>query len=196
MTDYDKVCDLVSKTGAGYAEAKYALEACGGDMTEALIMLEKSQKAKSNTNINKEDIKRCARNASDSLRRNCANAAGYAERTIRNHAHTTLKICGKREYLSIPLFAAIIIGVIFGEITVPAFIISLFCGIKYVLTGPNMEKDFVIGINKGGMDPSPSYDTSYTEPVKPAGYEVPKPRKENIVYTYESTEQGDNGFFN
>lgn len=48
MENYQKVEQLVNKTGCSYEEAKAALEACGWDMLDAVINLEKEGK------INKE----------------------------------------------------------------------------------------------------------------------------------------------
>lgn len=44
MSEYESVSELVNKTGASYNEAKYAYEACSGDMLAAIIMLEKAKK--------------------------------------------------------------------------------------------------------------------------------------------------------
>lgn len=49
MDNYQKVEQLVNKTGCSYEEAKAALEACGWDMIDAIISLEREGKIKKET---------------------------------------------------------------------------------------------------------------------------------------------------
>ncbi|MGN0666396.1 MAG: hypothetical protein ACI4KF_07715 [Huintestinicola sp.] len=139
MTDFDFVCELVNKTGATFEEAKYAYEACGKDMLAAAVMLEKSQNAKKSRSsfINTEAVKENSRKASNAL-----------VSFFRKVSRTSVKAEGSREYFSIPSLAAIIIAAILWEIALPAFIISLICGIRYTICGPDLAKDIIIGFTK------------------------------------------------
>lgn len=118
------------------------------------------------------------------LRSNGRKAAGCARNIFDKLCRNTLKITGSKEYFSIPLIAAVIISVFMFEIIIPAVLISIFCGISYVFTGPDFAEDYVFGIKK------PEKDVSYVitpERNTQINYEQPD-------YSYASNE--DKGFFN
>lgn len=184
MDDFENVSKLVNQTGASYEEARYAYEACGKDMLSAAIMLEKAH-SRNGAQYSKgscessdcgpgTDYRKTWDRARSSFCRNSRAAAGCAGDFLRKLSRNTVRISGSREYLNIPIIAAAAIVLIFWSIAVPAFIISLFCGITYTFTGPDFSKDFVFGFERSGQRP----------------YESAK-------YTYsQNTENADNGFFN
>ena len=61
MDNYQKVEQLVSKTGSSYEDAKAALESCGWDMLDAVISLEREGK------INKETSEQTAQKAEEPI---------------------------------------------------------------------------------------------------------------------------------
>lgn len=170
MNDFENVSQLVNKTGASFEEARYAYEACGKDMVEAAIMLEKAKnnnykRTKYNDNLN--SAKQC-------LRRNSRRAANFAGNFFNKLCRNSVSIAGSREYFRIPIIAAAICTLLLGEIIVPVVIISVFFGVTYTFFGPDFSKEFVFGFSK---------------PVS-AAQSAP-------TYTYDqSDEPCDNGFFN
>lgn len=170
--EFEKVSELVNKTGAGYEEAKYAYEACGGDMLEAVIMLERSRKAGASDNYSghtpRERSRRFAEKAGNVFRKLCRN---------------DMKIVGRKEYFSIPLIAAIILASIIWEALIPIVLIALICGISFVFTGPDFANDFVFGFTK-----------RESKPAEAAVKAIPRPEVKPAQYHYEGEQ--DNGFFN
>ena len=188
MDDFENVSKLVNQTGASYEEARYAYEACGKDMLSAAIMLEKAHSkdgaqystssgakgsCESRDSGSGMDYHEAWNKARSSFRRNSRAAAGCAGDFFRKLSRNYVKVTGSREYFNIPIIAAAAIILLFWSIAVPAFIISLFCGINYTFTGPDFSKDFVFGFER-------SRQSSY----------------ESAQYTYtQSAENADNGFF-
>ena len=61
MDNFQKIEQIVNKAGCSYEEAKTALEACGWDMIDAIISLERDGK------INKETVEQTAPKAEQSI---------------------------------------------------------------------------------------------------------------------------------
>lgn len=169
MDDFENVSKLVNQTGASYEEARYAYEACGKDMLAAAIMLEKAH----GKGCAGADYHETWNKAKESFKQNTKTAAGYAGGFLSKLCRNNVKITGGREYFSIPVIAALLIVLIFSGFCIPAFIISIFCGIRYTITGPDISKDFTIG-----------FERPHSQPSEPAQYTYVQP-----------TENNDNGFF-
>ena len=168
MNDFENVSELVNKTGASFEEARYAYEACGKDMVSAAVMLEKARNSKKN---GAEDTWESAR---QSFKRNTRTAASCAGGFFGKLCRNSVRISGSREYFCIPIIAAVIIALFLWEIIIPVVLISVFCGIRYTFTGPDISKDFVFGFSKPAA----------------AAHSAPE-------YNYcQDNEPCDNGFFN
>ena len=170
MNDFENVSELVNKTGASFEEARYAYEACGKDMVEAAIMLEKAH----NKNNRRSDINDSLHSARESFRRNSRRAAGCAGSLFGKLCRNNVRIAGSREYFCIPVIAAVICALLLWEIIVPVVLISVLFGVAYTFFGPDFSKEFVFGFSK----PSRAAQSAPT-------------------YTYsQQDEPCDNGFFN
>ena len=170
MNDFENVSELVNKTGASFEEARYAYEACGKDMVEAAIMLEKARSKNSERSRFNAEMD----NAKQNFRRNSRRAADCAGGLFRKLCRNSVRITGSREYFRIPVIAAIICALFLGEIIVPVVLISVLFGVTYTFFGPDFSKEFVFGFSK------------------PASAAQSAP-----TYTHScSDEHCDNGFFN
>lgn len=176
--EFDKVSELVNKTGCSYEEAKYAYEACGGDMLSAIIMLEKAKKESGSGYYSYSDPK-------EKFKDNARRAAGKAGTVFAKLCRNDMKVVGRREYFSIPMIAAIILAAIIWEALIPIVLISLICGVSFVFTGPDLEKDITFGFTKNNKNKTAASETVTA---------IPRPEVKPAQYYYEGEQ--DNGFFN
>lgn len=170
MNDFENVSELVNKTGASFEEARYAYEACGKDMVEAAIMLEKAKNSSAKRAKYCNDIN----NAKQCFRRNSRRAADCAGSLFGKLCRNSVRIAGSREYFCIPVIAAVICALLLWEIIVPVVLISVLFGVTYTFFGPDFSKEFVFGFSKpvSAAHSAPTY--TYSQPDEPC----------------------DNGFFN
>lgn len=243
MSEYEYVSELVNKTGASYNEAKYAYEATGGDMLAAVIMLEKAKGIRTEKQEN-ENAKAAGAGMSGNGTRGGTfgdNASGNsfsggiaggkssdainkgvksAQESLNRVCGKTVKVAGRREYFSMPLPAFAIIFAAAWHMSLPAFVISLLCGVKYTFSGEN-AKDVVIGFDMGkrhsnGGFSEPRYypngwqgqsmqqdmqqNSQQSQPsVQDPGVQIPRPVQQPQPMQYAGgnpLESEDKGFFN
>lgn len=168
MTDFENVSELVNKTGVSFEEARYAYEACGRDMLAAAEQLRKAHNKNS-------DFSDTLRNAQNNFRKGGRCAAECAGNIFGKLCRNYVIAAGKREYFSVPVLAAVICILLFGEVLVPVMLVSLFFGVTYTFCGPDFSKEFVFGF------------------IKSAPVHKPAP---NSTYSETSDEYCDKGFFN
>ena len=153
MNDFENVSELVNKTGASFEEARYAYEACGKDMVSAAIMLEKARSSRKYANS--------ARNkARESFVKNRRTAAFHIRSFFDKLCRNSVSVCGSREYFRVPIIGALLCLILLGELLVPAVLISVFCGVRYVFSGVDFAKEFVFGFTKtanSAVNPDYSY---------------------------------------
>ncbi len=184
MTDFESVSELVRRTGATYEEARYAYEACGRDMLAAERMLDK--RAVSDTYRDPWDDAK--RNVREDSRKAFRTAGGLFGKLCRN----TVSIKGEKEYFSMPVIAAAVLLIALWELAVPAAVISLFCGISYIFSGPDFAKDYTFGFKTGKNS---DVNVSYTE--KPDSRKVVNVEPAQYYYDYAQYQhESDKGFFN
>lgn len=146
MTDYETISQIAKKTGVSYEKAKDAYEACGKDSLAASIMLE-------NDKMNYETVGDDMITVYDrnGRRHNSGASSDFSnglKKFLNIFTNNKFIVSGSREYFSMPLFAAALLLILLWEVALPAAVISLFFGIKYTLTGPDFEKDFVVAIER------------------------------------------------
>ncbi len=225
MSEYESVSELVNKTGASYNEAKYAYEACGGDMLDAVIMLEKAKR------INPE--KTYGENADTARKNSFANSGNEAiNNGVKKAGKAFGKVCvkrvrvtGNRDYFDVPLPVFVAVFGLSWEFSMPAFIISLIFGVKYTVSGEGAE-DVVISLGRrqrqaaespinnpvnhsGGFTPPPAYgqywnggqsgsQTSDTS-ASNQSVQIPRPVQDTRPMEYAGgnpLDSEDKGFFN
>jgi len=161
MTELEKVEKLREKSDVTFAEAKEALDNSGGDVLDALIYLESHGKATvpasggfysganqpiqagyvspgnsktgGNTGGSGETF-------ADLMKRFGAFCLRMFNKGLSNHLVATK---GEQHLFSCPVLVVILLLLCFFWITVPLFIISLFCGFNYRFSGPEFGKDAV-----------------------------------------------------
>ena len=157
MITLEQVEKLVEKTGAGYEDAKAALEAAGGDMLDAVIALEHQRKLPAPPNGGAYSS-----NAAEDTQKN----DGKENRRPDGHEHTfadnmgrLFRWCGKwiakgnanyldiekrgERIITLPVTALVLLLVFLFWITIPALIISLFCGCRLSFRGAELGNEKV-----------------------------------------------------
>lgn len=160
MITLEQVEKLRERANVSYDEAKTALEAANGDVLEALIQLEKKGIVappagggfySSEKSAPKEEEPapgkkgkgnpRPTREGGENLFRKLMRFLGeILHRGNINHIQVT-KDGEIKTSVSITILALMIL--IFFWITVPLLVIGLFCGFRYVFTGPDFGKESV-----------------------------------------------------
>ena len=110
---------LMQRANVSYTEAKEALEHCNGDVVEALLYLEKSERIKTNKSAT-------------------ASSADKVTSFIDKLNATTFIMKKKeRVYIDVPLSVALIAGILCFPTSIIALALSLIFGIKVDIQGEN-----------------------------------------------------------
>ena len=109
--------DLVmQRANVSYSEAKEALEQCGGDTVEALLLLEKSKKINPTSSSNTHVVK------------------GFLSKL---HATSFILRKGNQIIIDVPLTIAIIVFIFCCYVSIAALIIAIALGFKVEIKGEN-----------------------------------------------------------
>jgi len=182
MTELEKVEKLREKANVTFAEAKEALDNTGGDILDALIYLESCGKAvapsgggyfsgadmppqvdSANTGY---DGSRNAGNAgsgenfSDLMKKFGAFCLKMFNKGLSNFLEATK---GDQHLFSCPVLIVILFILIFPWITIPLFIISLFCGFRYRFSGTDLGRDSVNSVMDGASNVVEDVKRSFVE---------------------------------
>jgi len=176
MTELEKVEKLREKANVSFAEAKDALDNSNGDILDALIYLEKNGKVtepagggffsgadlpaqteqvSSYNNETKKDNDGSGEEFVDLMRRLGAFCLKLFNKGLNNYLEATK---GDQHLFSCPVLIVILLTIFFFWVTIPLFVISMFCGFRYRFTGSDLGKDSVNSV----MDNA----TSVVEDVK------------------------------
>jgi len=158
MTEFEKVEKLREKANVSYAEAKEALELAGGDLLDAMIYLEQQGKVKaprgggfysgaSAAGIGSRSAygggkraKRSGEGFSDMMRR----FGDYCIELLRKGTVNYLDATKDgRAVLSCPVIVLAALLLFFFWVTLPLIVISLFFGIRYRFSGPDLGREAV-----------------------------------------------------
>ena len=161
MTELEKVEKLREKANVTFAEAKEALVNSNGDILDALIYLEnsgkvtepagggffsgadmpaqKEQSTSSNTG-SQSDSSSSGEEFADLMKRFGVFCLKMFNKGIHNHLEATK---GEQHLFSCPILIVILLTIFFFWVTVPLFVISLFCGFRYHFTGSDLGRDSV-----------------------------------------------------
>lgn len=119
-------------------------------MLAAIIMLEKAKGIKTEKAYDRSSENKAADiagNVSAKAGKAINDGAKTAKVTLDKLCSKNVKISGNRDYCDMPLPAFVIIFAAGWSISVPAFVISLFCGVKYTISGKD-AKDIVISFSQ------------------------------------------------
>ena len=111
---------IMQRANVSYAEAKEALEQCGGDTVEALLLLEKSQKLKAEPTSSHNKVK------------------GFLAKL-----HSTSFILRKDDqvFIDVPLTIAILALIFCCYLSIAALVVAIALGIKVEIKGQNTVAD-------------------------------------------------------
>ena len=115
---------IMQRANVSYTEAKEALEQCGGDTVEALLLLEKANK-----------VKPQAETSSNNNASNTANTCkGFFSKL---HATSFIIRKGENTIINIPLTVAILALIFCCYISIVGLVIALILGYKVEIIGEN-----------------------------------------------------------
>ena len=122
----EQIDSIMQRANVSYSEAKEALEQCGGDTVEALLLLEKANKVKPPTESSSQ---------THSRKDNCK---GFFERLnstsfILRKENTTI--------IDVPLTIAILAFIFCCYISIVGLVIALILGYKLEIKGENTVAD-------------------------------------------------------
>ena len=161
MTELEKVEKLREKANVTFAEAKEALDNSGGDILDALIYLENNGKVTEPAGggfFSGADLPATAEQTStgnegsqsknessgeefaDLMKRFGAFCLKMFNKGLNNYLEATK---GDQHLFSCPVLIVILLTIFFFWVTIPLFVISMFCGFRYRFTGEDLGKDSV-----------------------------------------------------
>jgi len=188
MTELEKAEKLREKANVSFAEAKEALEKSGGDILDALIYLEKSGKVtepsgggfysgadippKANRveshSTNKSHSGGSGEEFADLMKRFGAFCLKMFNKGLNNHLEATK---GEQHLFSCPVLIVILLVIFFFWVTVPLFVISLFCGFRYRFSGADLGRDSVNSVMDGATNVVNDVKRTFAESTNNSGNE-------------------------
>ena len=167
MTELEKVEKLREKADVTFAEAKEALDVCGGDILDALIYLEKQGKTTvpagggyfSGTGEQEPEQQTEQRNNN----RPGSSGESFGE-MMRRFGRFCLKMLNKGNsnfldayrgddlIFSCPVTALVALVIFFFWVTIPLLVISLFCGFRYRFRGADLDRESVNRVMEGAAN--------------------------------------------
>jgi len=165
MTELEKVEKLREKANVSFTEAKEALDSSSGDILDALIYLENKGKVTAPAGggfFSGTDQPVLTGQAAEGGSSNNTESTGSGEEftdLIKRFGKFCMKLINKglnnclvatkgdRQLFSCPVLIVIVLLIIFYNftlwVTIPVFIITLFCGVRYRFTGEDLGRDSV-----------------------------------------------------
>lgn len=136
MITIEQIDELRKRLNVTYEEAKEALEACNGDMLEAIIYLEKNHEEKRNSSSEQSKEEHCEDSFSKSLGKLINWCKGVIKKGNSNHI-----IIQKNDNVILRLSLTIffLVVVIAPYISIPLMLIALFTGHKFSFQGKDVE---------------------------------------------------------
>lgn len=147
MDNFEKVERLVEKANVSYEDAKAALEEAGGDLLDAMIILEKRGKVKGpekSEYVAGPEVKTEYKDVSEAVKKSSQTekgaafkgVGGFFKRAFRYLVDNSLRISRNGNMLiNIPLWAAAIIILFTWEFIWIAIVVSLFFNFRYAIEG-------------------------------------------------------------
>jgi len=183
MTELEKVEKLREKANVTFAEAKEALDNADGDVLNALIGLENNGKATIPAGggfytgadmpvqtVQTPHINQSTENTgggsgeefADLMKRFGAFCLKMFNKGLQNHLEASK---GDQHLFSCPVLIVILLTMFFFWITVPLFVISLFCGFRYRFSGDDLGKDSINSVMTGASGVADDVKRTFVESV-------------------------------
>jgi len=181
MLTLEQVEKLREKANVSFEEAKAALDACGGDLLDALIYLEKQGKviapagggyysSKDAGAEEKEKTEEAGKsredhneNLSDTFKRFGRFCANVINKGNNNHFDAERK---GNVVISCPVTVMVLLVIFLFWIIVPLLIIGLFFGFRYHFRGRELGKDSVNRVMDSATDKAEDIKKSFNEKNK------------------------------
>ena len=181
MTELEKVEKLREKANVTFAEAKEALENSGGDILDALIYLENNGKVTTPAGggfFSGADLPAQAEVTSSGGERSQNHSGGSGEEftdLMKRFGAFVLKMFNKgisnqleatkgdQHLFSCPILIVILLCAFFFWVTIPLFVISLFCGFRYRFTGADLGRDSVNSVMDSATNVVEDVKRSFSE---------------------------------
>lgn len=154
MDQFEKVEKLKERANVSYEEAKEALAACGWDVLEAMIYLEKMGKTHSTERTTFSTGPQQGQQAGDNTQTQKGETFGEklgrfgrwcAKWIDRGNANSFCVEKNGREVLRVPVTLLIVLLIFTFWIIVPLMIVGLFFDMRYHFQGPDVGK---VDLNK------------------------------------------------
>jgi len=206
MTELEKVEKLREKANVTFAEAKEALDNTGGDILDALIYLENQGKVTVPAGggfFSGENLPSAMEQSYSGNGKSGSNSGGSGETfsdMMKRFGRFCLKMLNKSnsnyleatkgdEHLfSCPVLVVILLLIFFFWVTIPLFVISLFCGFRYRFSGADLGRDSVNAVMEGASNVVDDVKKSFTESANKAAENAAQKAAENMN---DSEEKGD-----
>lgn len=146
MEMHEKIERLREKADVSYEEARAALEQTGGDLLDAVVLLERHGRVKGRAHssfsteydqqseyVRVKDKVEEQENSAPSFRRSLQKFFRALIRFVRSTTFHVTK--GEERLISVPTLLFVLLLVFFWEFMAPAMIIALFFGIRYSFDG-------------------------------------------------------------
>jgi len=181
MTELEKVEKLREKANVSFAEAKEALDKSGGDILDALIYLENQGKVTvpagggffSGADLPAQQERTSSGNSeksnhhggsgeefADLMKRFGKFCLKMFNKGLNNYLEASK---GDQHLFSCPILIVILLAMFFFWVTIPLFVISLFCGFRYRFTGADLGRDSVNNMMDSASDIVDDVKRSFTE---------------------------------
>jgi len=183
MTELNKVEKLREKADVTYAEAKEALDASGGSLLDALILLENQGKVTTppgggfysgadlpvqtelvplyNSNTGSTDSG-SGESFSDLMRRFGDFCLKMFNKGLNNHLIATK---GNEQLFTCPVLVVIVLTIFFFWITIVLFAISLLFGFRYRFSGDDLGRESVNSVMDSASDVAEDIKKSFVDSV-------------------------------
>ncbi|MCR5216536.1 MAG: hypothetical protein K6C69_06325 [Lachnospiraceae bacterium] len=150
MDELEKVEKLRDRANVTYEEARDALKECNGDLLDAMVLLEHQGKTKnpgkktSYKTITEEQLEAKYTDVTDKVREQVEKVDETFGKKLKKVLskigkflmHNTLVIEHKNKVVTeMPLWLVVLLVAFLWEVVIVAFVISLFCDVKYRMEG-------------------------------------------------------------
>lgn len=178
MATMEHVEKLREKANVSYAEAKAALDACGDDLLEALLYLERQGKVTPPEHggyySSKSEQKEKQSNTDETTRQSEPKGESFSElmaRFFRWIRRLFVKGCenlfdvqrGDSQIITMPVLVLILLLIFCFWLVIPLLIIGLFLGCRYRFRGRDVEKTAVNKVMESAENAAESLKTDIKE---------------------------------
>jgi len=186
MTELEKAEKLREKADVTFAEAKEALDNSGGDILDALIYMENQGKVKVpagggffsgadmpaqtansalSNNADSNNSESSGETFSDLMKRFGAFCLKMFNKGLNNYLEATK---GDQHLFSCPVLIVVFLAAFFFWVTIPLFVISLFCGFRYRFSGADLGRDSVNSVMDSASNVVDDVKRSFAESTNKA----------------------------